>query len=112
MMAFNGMNPRFIVIMENCSLHHVEEVTELLRQAGIVLFLPLYIPDLNPIKETFGYTKGYSRKHDELFQSIPFPIDLIKTAFESITEEHCQAWISDSQDSPLFLYPNVTSDGV
>lgn len=88
MMAFNGMNPRFIVIMENCSLHHVE-VTELLRQAGIVLFLPPNLPDLNPIKLTFGYTKGYSRKHDELFQSIPSPIDLIKMALESITEEHC-----------------------
>ena len=83
MMAFNGINPRSIVIMENCSLHHVE-VTKLLRQAGIVLFLPPYIPDLNPIKETFGYTKGYSRKHDELFQSIPSPRNVIKMASDSI----------------------------
>ena len=51
MMEFNGMNPLSIVIMDNCSVHHVEEVTELLRQAGIVLFLPPYIPDLNPIEE-------------------------------------------------------------
>lgn len=35
-MEFNGMNPLSIVIMDNCSVHHVEEVTELLRQAGIV----------------------------------------------------------------------------
>ena len=35
MMAFNGMNPRSIVIMDNCSVHHVQEVTELLRQARI-----------------------------------------------------------------------------
>ena len=83
--------------MDNCSVHHVE-VTELLRQAGIVvLFLPPYSHDLNPLEEAFGYIKGYLRKYDELFpQSIPSPIDLIKTAFDSITEEHCQAWISDS----------------
>ena len=49
-MALNGINPRSIVIMENCSLHHVEEVTELLRQAGIVLFLPPNLPDLKPNK--------------------------------------------------------------
>ena len=64
MMEFNGMNPRSIVIMDNCSVHHVEEVTELLRQAGIVLFLPPYSPDLNPLEEAFGYSKGYLRKHD------------------------------------------------
>ena len=56
MMSFNGTNPQSIVIMDNCSVHHVEEVTELLRQAGIiVLFLPPYSPDLNPIEEAFGY---------------------------------------------------------
>ena len=33
MMAFNGINPQSIVIMDNCSVHHVE-VIELLRQAG------------------------------------------------------------------------------
>ena len=103
------MNPQSLVIMDNYSVHHVEDqVTELLRQAGIVvLFLPPYSPDLtpledlnpleplNPLEEAFGYVKGYLRKH-ELFQSIPSPIDLIKMAFDSITEKHCQAWISDS----------------
>ena len=70
------------------------EVAELLRQAGIIaLFLPPYSPDLNPIEEAFGYIKGYLRKHDKLF---PYPADLIKTAFDSIIEEHCQAWISNS----------------
>ena len=88
MMAFNGTNPRSIVIMDNCSVHHVEEVTELLRQAGIVvLFLPPYSPDLtpledlnpleplNPLEEAFGYVKGYLRKH-ELFQINSFPYRL------------------------------------
>ena len=97
MLPFDGTSPRSVVIMDNCSVHHVEEVTELLRKAGIVvLFLPPYSPDLNPLEEAFSYIKGYLRMHDELFQSIPSPLDLIRAAFDSITEEHCQAWISHS----------------
>ena len=43
MMPFNGMNPRSIAIMDNCSIHHVSEVLDLFHQAGIlVLFLPPY----------------------------------------------------------------------
>ena len=97
MMPFNGTNPHSVLVMDNCSVHHVEEVKELLKQAGIVvLFLPPYSPDLNPLEEAFSYFKGYLRKHDELLHSIPSPLDLIKTAYDSISEEQCQAWISDS----------------
>ena len=89
MMPFNGTNPQSIIVMDNCSVHNVQEVKDLLWQAGIVvLFLPPYSPDLNPIEEAFSYIKGYLRKHDELIQ--------IKMAFDSISGEHCQAWISDS----------------
>ena len=97
MMPFNGTNPQSIIVMDNCSVHHVQEVKDLLWQAGIVvLFLPPYSPDLNPIEEAFSYIKGYLRKHDELIQSLPSPLDIIKMAFDSISGEHCQAWISDS----------------
>lgn len=97
MMPFDGMNPRSIIVMDNCTVHHVQAVKEILRQAGIlVLYLPPYSPDLNPLEEAFSYIKGYLRKHDELFQSIPSPLDIIKTAFDSISEEHCQSWISHS----------------
>ena len=37
--------------MDNCSVHHIREVKQLLSQAGIlVLFLPPYGPDLNPLQ--------------------------------------------------------------
>jgi transposase len=59
MMPFNGTNPRRIVVMDNLSVHRVPEVLELFRTAGIlVLFLPPYSPDLNPIEETFSYVKS------------------------------------------------------
>ena len=31
LMSFNGTNPNSIVIMDNCSVHHVESVTKHLR---------------------------------------------------------------------------------
>ena len=84
-----------ILIMDNCSVHHVNEVREVLQQAGIlVLFLPPYSPDLNPLEEAFSYVKQYLRRHDELLQAISDPIDVIKKAFQSITVEHCNSWIS------------------
>ena len=95
MRPFDGISPHSILIMDNCSVHHVNEVREVLQQAGIlVLFLPPYSPDLNPLEEAFSYVKQYLRRHDELLQAISDPIDVIKKAFQSITVEHYNSWIS------------------
>ena len=73
----------------------MNEVRELLQQAGIVvLFLLTYSPDLNSLEEAFSYVKQYLRRHDELLQVIRDPRDIIKRAFQSITSEHCNSWIS------------------
>lgn len=94
MMPFDGISPRSIAKMDNLSVHHVSEVLHVFHQARIlVLFLPPYSPDLNPIEEAFSYVKSYLRKHSELLQAIPNPQDVIRTAFHSITAEHCQSWI-------------------
>ena len=46
--------------MDNCSIHHIQEVKNILLQAGILLlYLPPYSPDLNPAKELFSYVKYY-----------------------------------------------------
>ena len=72
MLPFDGINPHSIAIMDNCSVHHVQEVKQLFKDAGILLlFLPPYSLDLNPIEETFSFVKSYLRKHDELLQAIP-----------------------------------------
>jgi len=95
MRPFDGVSPHSVLIMDNCSVHHVNEVREVLQQAGIiVLFLPPYSPDLNPLEEAFSYIKQYLRKHDELLQAIRDPRDVIMQAFHSITAEHCNSWIS------------------
>ena len=70
-MPFDGQNPTSILVMDNCSVHYVQEVRDLLRQSGILLlFLPAYSPDLNPAEEAFSYVKGYLRKHDALLHNV------------------------------------------
>ena len=71
------------------------EVREVLQQARIVvLFLPPYSPDLNPVEEAFCYVKQYLRKHDELLQAISDPTHVIKQAFQSITAIHSNSHAS------------------
>ena len=97
MQQFDGSSPHSILVMDNCSIHHVAEVKELFQGAGIVLlFLPPYSPDLNPVEEAFSYVKNYLRKHDELLQAISDPTDIIQAALDSITPENCNAWINHS----------------
>ena len=80
LLPFNGSNPRSIVIMDNCSIHHVQEVTELFASTGILLlFLPPYSPDLNPIELTFGYVKGYLKEHEDIMHIIPLNHIVIST---------------------------------
>jgi len=85
------------MIMENLSVHHVRKVLDLVHQAGIlVMFLPPYSPDVNPMEEAFSYIKSYLRKHDELLRAVPNPQDIIRLAFYSITAKPCQSWIYHS----------------
>ena len=94
MQPFDGRSPHSILIMDNFSIHHVAEVKDLFQQAGIVvLFLPPYSPDLNPVEEALSYVKNYLRKHDQLLQAIS---DIIQAALDSITPEHCNGWINHS----------------
>lgn len=95
MHPFDGQSSNSILVLDNCTVHHVVEVRQLLQSAGILtFFLPPYSPDMNPIEELFSYVKQYLRRHDELLLSIPCPITVIKAAFNSITQQHCQSWVS------------------
>jgi transposase len=70
------------------------KVKNLLHQAGIlVLFLPPYSQDLDPIEEAFNYVKTYLKKHEVHLQSLA---TIIKAAFESVSSDHYNAWITDS----------------
>ena len=58
MLPFDGSSPRSVAVMDNYSIHHADSVKELFRQAGVLLiFLPPYSPDHNPIKLAFAKVK-------------------------------------------------------
>ena len=48
---FPGQNS--IIIMDNCSIHHIQEVKDLL--GVLLMYLPPYSPDFNPIEELFSF---------------------------------------------------------
>ena len=94
MQPFDGRSSHSILVMDNCSIHHISEVKELLKQAGVLLlFLPPYSPDFNPVEEAFSYLKSDLRKHDQLLQILNDPCDIIQAAIDSITPD---GWINHS----------------
>ena len=96
MHSFDGSSPKSIVIMDNCSIHRVPEITRLFAAVGIlVMYLPPYSPDYNPIEEAFGFLKSYLRHHDELIQSLSDPTIVIREGLSKI-KEHCNNWITYS----------------
>ena len=74
--------------MDNCSIHHVPEVIELIRSVGaIVVFLPPYSPDFTPIEEMFSKIKNFIRQHETVFEAAPK--EVLSAAFDSVTEQDC-----------------------
>ena len=65
---------------------YITLVMDLLKEAKIVvIFLPPYSPDYNPIELVFGYITSYLKHHDELLQALSNLLPVIIAAFENIT---------------------------
>ena len=96
LMPFNGTNPNSIVILDNCSIHHLDDVVDLIHSVGArVIFLPPYSPDLMPIEQCFNKVKLFLQEHDAAIQSVTDLTMIITAAFASITSEDCIAWSAD-----------------
>ena len=91
MNPYNGESENSILIIDNCSIHYVQEILTLAQTSGIfVIFLPPYSPDLNPIELTFSYVKEYLEGHEEVIQVANNLPDVMKSAFDSITIDNCK----------------------
>jgi len=52
-----------VLVMDNWTVHHGEEVRELVQDFGCeLLYLPTYSPDLNPIEHLFAKVKTFIKK--------------------------------------------------
>ena len=95
MLSFDGINNRSIAILDNCSVHHIREVAKEFRKAGILaIFLPPYSPDYMPIELCFSYIKYYLKSHDDILQAVQDPKVVIQSAFNSVTKDQCNNWIT------------------
>ena len=72
--------------MDNASIHHVDEILQIIENAGAkVIFLPPYSPDLNTLEPFFG--KVF--KNENFFQACCSPRAFLAMAFGMITAEDC-----------------------
>lgn len=56
LMPYNGVNHHSVVVLDNCSVHHVAGVASMLEEVQSYIFSQLtYSPDLNPIEETLFF---------------------------------------------------------
>ena len=93
--VFNYSNSNSVVIMDNASIHHVQEVVDLIEtHAGArVCFLPPYSPDLMPAKGVYSQVKSLLKQNHKLFQICSDTRAYLALAFGMITSEDCSGHI-------------------
>ena len=94
---FDGNNNHCVVIMNNCAIHHLDQVVNLIetRAKAKVIFLPPYSPDLMPLEEVFSEVKSIMKAND-VFQVCTQPRTLLAMAFSMVTTENCFSFIKHS----------------
>ena len=59
---FDGQSPRSVVVIDDASIHHIQQVRALIQNTGAILrYLPAYSPDFNPLEESFSKVKAFLR---------------------------------------------------
>ena len=59
LIPFDGSNPHSVVVLDNCSIHHITEVQHILQEVYVLVqYLPPHSPDINQIEEAFSKVKS------------------------------------------------------
>ena len=75
-----SLNKGTVIVMDNASFHSKKRLFSVTQNAGcILLFLPPYSPELNPIEKFWAYLKRFLRKILPSFSSFD---DALFTAFQ------------------------------
>lgn len=97
LMPYNGINPHSVVVLDNCSIHHIAEVERSISEIGaLALFLPPYSPDLNPIEELFSKVKTTLKSAETDMVHVTDLQTLLLASFTQVMEEDCEGWIEHS----------------
>ena len=76
-------------------MHHVESISGLITGAGpLVIYLPSYSPDFNPIEEAFSKVKTLIKTYEqELDLGSKDLRDIISLSFTQRNPNDCYNWI-------------------
>ncbi|KAF7335978.1 DDE family endonuclease [Mycena sanguinolenta] len=95
--------PHSVLILDNCRIHHVDDVQEMCDAKGVkLLYLPPYSPDFNPIEECFSWIKHYIRRNGQEFRRIAegddkaAPYVYLYDALSQVTAEASRGWFRHS----------------
>ena len=87
---FNGSNPCSVVILDNASIHHLEQIEDIITGVGaLTRFMPPYSPDLMPLEEAFSQAKAFLKANDSVYLATMSPRVMVSMAFSVITQEDC-----------------------
>ena len=80
-----------MVVLDNAAIHHVAGIQSMIEQVGaLVLFLPPYSPDYNPIEEAFGRVKAITKSYEQEMELGEMDIvDIVLASFSHIAPEDC-----------------------
>lgn len=84
--------PRSVVVLDNCRIHDSDEFIRMVRQkGGIVMYLPPYSPDFNPIEYVFGMLKEWLLRHgtEDIKTSVYLGLETISSADAEAFFHHC-----------------------
>jgi transposase len=81
-----------IVVMDNLPVHKVAGVEEAIKASGaMLLYLPPYSPDLNPIEQAFSKLKAHLRKAAE--HTIPGLMRRIGRVVAAFSPQECRNFL-------------------
>ena len=70
--SFVNREDRSIVVLDNCRIHDSDEFIDMVRmKGGIVVCLPPYSPDMNPIELAFNYVKSWLERNRDFAEAFP-----------------------------------------
>ena len=91
LLPFDGRNPHSVVVLDNCSIHHISEVQQVLEGVGVLVhYLLPYSPDYIPIEEAFSKVKQTLRSESD--ESLDVETELY-SSFSTISPLDCVEWI-------------------
>ena len=97
LMPFDGQNEHYVVVQDNCAIHHVQEITDALCDAGVIVqYLPPYSPDYNPIEECFSKVKSVLKAMETEMEFCDDIDTIVLSAFATVTQQDCIGWVHDS----------------